>query len=415
MSAVGRYVPDVRVRIALLAAALVLAWIVARGTVQSALQSSAPQAAAAFWPANGESLAALARARLSDNSGEIDEPTRKLYREALDRSPALASPIMLAALDADQSGDAQRAERLMNQAKTRDPRSTITRFWLLDRYLQTGRYAQAFDEVGPALRLRRQSMTVVMTILATLANEPAAQAALAKKLATAPYWRTAFFQAASQETEPDVLLSLLAASRKGTTDKNTQAEQRSVFLSLINADDGLRAYRAWKDMLPTRYRRRADGVYDSNFAGWPGAQPFNWIVEDSEIGISRMAPASDLAQGSALDVRYFGSTAGLLAEQYLHVEPGNYRLTASARQRSQGATGGRLNLQIRCAPGDVIGSVLLDPIDARMRRFSVPVTIRPGCDIVRVRILGLPGELFSEIEAQVTAVALVPAVQANEE
>ena len=202
MSAEGRYVPDVRVRIALLAAALVLAWIVARGTVQSALQSSAPQAAAAFWPANGESLAALARARLSDNSGEIDEPTRTLYREALDRSPALASPIMLAALDADQSGDAQRAERLMNQAKTRDPRSTITRFWLLDRYLQTGRYAQAFDEVGPALRLRRQSMTVVMTILATLANEPAAQAALAKKLATAPYWRTAFFQAASQESWP---------------------------------------------------------------------------------------------------------------------------------------------------------------------------------------------------------------------
>lgn len=415
MSAQSRYVPDARVRIALLGAALVLAWVVARGTVQSALLSSAPQAAADFWPADGQSLAAIARDRLADNSGEIDEPTRKLFREALDRSPALASPLMLAALDAEQSGDARRAERLMIQAKARDPRSTITRFWLLDRYIRTGRYKLAFDEVGPALRLRRQSMTVVMTILATLANEPDAQAALAEKLATAPYWRTAFFQAASQETDPDVLLSLLAASRKGTTDKNTRVEQKSVFLTLINADDGLRAYRAWQDMLPSRYRGRANGVYDGNFAGWPGAQPFNWIIEDSEIGISRMAPAADLPQGSALNVRYFGSTAGLLAEQYAHVEPGQYRLTAAARRQSQGATGGRLNLQIRCAPGDVIGSVLLDPIDARLRRFSVPVTVGPGCDIVRIRILGLPGELFSEIEAQVTGVALVPAAQANDE
>jgi hypothetical protein len=415
MSETGRYVPDGRVRIALLCAAGLMAFVVARGAVQNALLDSAPQAAAQFWPPDGESLAALARQRLSKNSGEIDEQTRQLFRDALDQSPALASPIVLAALDAEQSGDSKRAERLMVQAKARDPRSTITRFWLLDRYMRTGRYALALDEVGPALRLRRQAMTVIMTVLATLANEPEFQAALAKKLASAPYWRTSFFQAASQETDPDVLLSLLASSRGELPDQKMEAEQKYVFQKMIEADDGVRAYRAWKSMLPARYRGRANGIYDSNFARWPGAEPFNWVVEDSEIGISRMVAAGDLPQGSALNVRYFGSTAGVLAEQYVHVPPGNYRLSAVARRRSQGATGGRLNLQARCAPGEVIASVLLDPIGPGLRRFSAPLTVGPNCHILRVSITGLPGELFSEIEAQVTAVAITPAAQAADE
>lgn len=411
MSEDVRYVPDVRVRIALLVGALLLAWVVARGAVQNALLRSAPAAAASFWPADGESLAALSRRRMAENNGEIDDETRALYQEALDQSPTLASPLMLAALEADQAEDFERAERLMLLAKARDPRSTITRFWLLDDYIRTGRYAQAFDEVGPALRLRKQAMTAVMSILARLANEPDAQGPLAKKLATAPYWRTAFFQAASQETDPDVLLSLLAASRSDEPGEKMGQEQKSVFLTLINANDGLRAYRAWQRMLPSRYRDRTDGIYDGNFAGWPGAEPFNWIVEESEIGVARMAPAADLSQGSALNVRYFGSTSGVLAEQYVHVEPGTYRLSAAARRRSQGATGGRLSLQARCVPGEVIASVLLDPLDARMRGYSTPVRVGPDCKILRISIVGLPGEMFSEIEAQVTGVSLTSGAQ----
>ncbi|SFG20653.1 hypothetical protein SAMN05518801_11067 [Novosphingobium sp. CF614] len=404
----GRYVPSNGARIALLSGALVFGWIAVRAAAQASFQNDAPQLAVQFWPANGQSLAVLASRRVASASGEIDDATRVLYRSALARAPMLSDPLALAGLDVAAAGDLDRAERLMIAARDRNPRSSLVRFWLFDHFVRSGQYTLALDEVGPAIRLEPEAITAVMTVLGAIANDADGQAALAKKLATGPFWSTAFFQTAVNNASPNTLLALLSVRPDNLDRTAAMDEQRAVFYALIKAGQGARAFQAWRQLLPESYRTRAQGVYDGNFGGWPGAQPFNWTLQQGNIGTARTVEASDLPQTTALDVRYFGSTGGVLAEQYVYASPGAYQFQLAARRRSQGATGGRLSMELRCVSGNVIATLPLDPLDTQLRRLSTPVQVTPGCEMLRVRLMATPGEMFSEIEAQITGVALVP-------
>jgi hypothetical protein len=403
----GRYIPGARAQWAMLGAALVLGWFSVRTALHKTLVYSAPQVAAQLPPADGESLAVMARQRVSGANGEIDDATRALVRQALTREPLLADPLALAGLDAASAQDLPRAERLMIAARDRDPRMPLVRFWLLDHFVRTGQYDRALDEVGPAIRLQPDAVTTVMMVLAALAGTREGNDALARKLAKRPFWETSFFQTAASNTSPDALLRLLSSmpSANRATD-----EQRAVFLSLINAGQGARAYETWRRFLPPAYRSRAVGIYDGSFGNWPGAAPFNWVLTNDNVGTTRMIRAGDLPQSTALAVRYFGSTSGVLAEQYVHVTPGPYTLSLAARSRSTGATGGRLSMELRCLRGgEALAALPLIPLTAQLQPFSMPVTVPAGCDMLRAQLVGSPGEIFSEIEAQVTGLALVRA------
>lgn len=400
-----RYVPDARTRWLILGASLALGWVSARAAVQSSYFASSPEAAAAIGPADGKTLMAMAQQRVSAASGEIDDTARGLIRSALAREPLLAEPLTLAGLDAANAGDGAKAERLMLAARERDLRSPLVRFWLLDHFVRTGKYAEALEEVGPAIRLQPDAITAIMTVLAAMADTEKGNKALAAKLGSHPFWKTAFFQTAASNTAPDALLALLSQMPDA---RRATEEQRAVFLALINAGNGDRAYQTWRQFLPVGYRTKAGGIYDGNFAGWPGAAPFNWTLTSDDVGTAKMVRAGDLPQSSALDVRYFGSTSGVLAWQNLLVAPGAYKLRLAARSRNTSATGGRLNMELRCQSGDIFASLPLEPLGSQLRAFSKPVSVPAGCNLLRAQLVGTPGELFSEVEAQVTGVSLTP-------
>jgi hypothetical protein len=401
----GRYVPSQRTRWLLLGAALLLGWFALRGALQSAFLDGAPEIGAQLWPADGATLDALAHKRVAAASGSVDDETRSLYQGALTSEPLLAGPLALAGIDAANSHNTARAERLMLAARDRDMRDPLVRFWLLDHFARTGHYAQALDEVGPAIRLRPEALAAVMTVVAAVAGTPDGNAAVADKLATHPFWGTVFFQTAAKTTSPEALLRLLARMPDAS---RAVAEQRAVLLSLIDAGKGAQAYQAWRGFLPETFQPRASGVYDGNFAGWPGAQPFNWMLTEDASGVAHMVQAGDLPQSSALDVRYFGSSTSVMAQQYVYATPGSYRLQGAARSRSTGVVGGRLNLDLVCLRGDVLATLPLTPLGGQLQSFAMPVTVPAGCDLMRLRVVGVPGEMFSEIEAQITGVALTP-------
>lgn len=398
-----RYIPDARTRWLLLGASLALSWVAARAAVQNSFFASSPETAAAIGPADGNTLVAMARQRVGAASGEIDDPSRELIRSALAREPLLAEPLTLAGLDAANAGDTTKAERLMLAARARDLRSPLVRLWLLDHFVRTGKYAQAMEEVGPAIRLQPDAITAIMTVLSAMADTPRGNKALATKLASHPFWETAFFQTAANNTAPDALLALLSQMPDAA---RAREEQAAVFLALINAGKGERAYQTWRQFLPAAYRTKAAGIYDGDFAGWPGAAPFNWTLNSDEIGTAKMVRAGDLPQSSALDVRYFGSTSGVLASQYVSATPGSYRLQLLARSRNTSASGGRLNMELRCGKGEVVATLPIDPLTAQLRTYSAPVRVPAGCNLLRAQVVGVPGEMFSEVEAQITGVSL---------
>ncbi len=164
----------------------------------------------------------------------------------------------------------------------------------------------------------------------------------------------------------------------------------------------------WRTLLPASYRDRGGVLYDPNFAGWPGAVPFNWLLSDAPGATVKRVRAADLPETSALEIEYGGSTSVMMAEQIARVDPGSYRLEVKARSRSQGATGGRLSIDVRCATsGDRLATLPLDDLSAGASLRSTTLTVPAGCDAVRVRIEGQPGEVFSATAAQLTALQLV--------
>lgn len=395
-------------KLLLVLAAVPLAWIAARAGIQNEYGLRNPAVAMAAFPADGRSLAAASRRRIIAADGQVDAEARALYLSALSREPLLAEPVTMAGLDASAEGDLDKAEQLMRAARTRNPREAIARFWLLDHYMRTNRYPEGIAEAGAAIRLRPESREAVLNVLAALVEIPAGRAALRDALAQLPWWRQAFFQAAATfDPDPSNALTLLQELPRNPDRDAARQEQRSVLLALVEKGRYDLAYRAWQQMVPATYQGRIAPVYDGNFAGWPGPVPFNWNLVQDNDGTAQMVRAADLVTSSALDVRYFGSNATLLAEQVTVVPPGPWRLSLQARRRSSGPVGGRLVMDVRCARGmGRLATLPLDNLGANLRGYAADLVVPADCPALRLRLMGVPGDVFSEVEAQITAVAL---------
>lgn len=395
-------------KLLLVLGAIPLAWLAVRAGIQSEYGGRNPALAMAAWPADGRSLAAASRQRIVSADGQVDAQARALYRSALARDPLLAEPVTMAGLDASADGDLEQAERLMLVARTRNPREPIARFWLLDHYMRTGRYAEGIREAGAAMRLRGEAREAVLNVLAALVEIPAGRAALRDELVKRPWWRQAFFVATTTfDPNPVNALALLQSLPRNPDRDAARQEQRAVLLSLVNKERYDTAYAAWREMVPATYRSRIAPVYDGNFAGWPGPAPFNWNLVQSNDGTAQMIRAADLVTSSALDVRYFGSNTTLIAEQVTVVPPGPWRLSMQARRRSSGPVGGRLGMEVRCARGmSVLASLPLENLAGELRTYATNFAVPADCPALRLRLTGVPGDVFSEVEAQITGVAL---------
>ena len=395
-------------KLLLVIAALPLAWIAARAAVQAEYGTRKPTVAMAMWPADGRSLAAASRRRIVAADGQVDDEARALYRSALNRDPLLAEPVTMAGLDASAEGDLDRAEKLMRVARTRNPREAIARFWLLDHYMRTSRYPEGIAEAGAAMRLRPEARDAVLNVLAALVEIPAGRAALRDALVRSPYWRQGFFQAAATfDPDPGHALTLLQELPRNPDRETAQQEQRAVLLALLNKERYDTAYAAWREMVPPSYRGRIAPVFDGNFAGWPAPVPFNWNLPPGDDSTAVRIRSADLPTSNALEVRYFGSNPTLIAEQVTVVPPGPWRLSLQARRRSEGPVGGRLAMEVRCARGMTpLATLALDNLSSGLRSYATTFLVPADCPALRLRFTGTPGEVFSEVKAQVTAVAL---------
>lgn len=397
--------PSPWARYALLVAALLAGWCAIRGAANELWSGADPGRAALFWPASGDALAAIAQRRIVAAGGRVDAGARALVRTALRRAPRSADPLVLAGLAASDDGDLARAERLMVAARARDPRATIARSWLLDHYLRTGNYAAGLDEVGAELRLRPDSQAPILAILSALLATPQGMAALRGALVREPDWRMTLFATAPQYgADPAALAALLASIPPARDPAAAATEQSAVLRAMIDRGAYAGAYRTWRGFLPPRYRASVPGIYDPDFAGWPGPAPFTWVLQAGPASVARVAP---LAGGRhALTLAFGDDTAAVLAEQYALVDPGAYMFSLVARQIGHGPT--RLAARLVCASdAGMIATVALDNLLPRFAAYRAPADVPARCGALRVQFVGAPGEERGAASVQVAAVRLV--------
>jgi hypothetical protein len=144
-------------------------------------------------------------------------------------------------------------------------------------------------------------------------------------------------------------------------------------------------------------------IFDPDFKGFKGVQPFVWSFRDTAAGRAEIAKNG---QGD-LDVSIFGGAPAVLAEQLLALPAGSYRLSSSGSSDS-GIKSGKIFWRITCLPSDRdIVTLDLAKLQPMLTRFNASMSVpASGCDGQRLSLMAEPGDVTSPSDLQLHSVEI---------
>lgn len=392
-------------------AALGAGYLAVRNAADLAFQYADPERAVRFVPPSGMALSLLALNRTTENDGAVDAETRRMLRESLERAPLLANPLVLAGLDASARNDDQRARILFREAKRRDPRSIIARYWLFDDEMGRGDYIAGLADAGPLMALQPVAGNAILAYLTALLNVPQARPALIRAMRTEPSWRDDFVrQAASSPSLIAPLRQVIAAAPR-RNEAAAREEQRIVIQGLANSGDFATARQLWLASLPPAFQARAHGLYNNGFADWPGGPPFNWSYPSASSGVGMPPRGGTGVSQSGLQIHFGGDAPKVVATQTVMLPPGKYSLSYQIQALSEPSSdGATIEARVYCeGPGKLLASLVAQNLSTHAKAFTLPFTAPPGCKALTVQFRAVPGMSPGPLDATIDAVDLTPA------
>jgi hypothetical protein len=333
--------------------------------------------------------------------GRVGQANQNAAFGALAQAPLAAEPFLLAGVAALVQGDNARGDRLLAEARRRNPRLRMARLLLLDRSLVEGRTADAVAEMASLGRLIDGTDQLFTPMLAKMTLDSRTSAALVPMLRREPRLQEAVLeQLATMGADPNLIVRI--ASDGGTVQGRERPWQRIVLSTLVSAGDLKRALDLWRRFAAVTERGATKGIYDGRFAGLPGPPPFNWDLAGGPVGVV------DRVRNVGLQVDYYGRQDGDLASQLLMLAPGRYRLQFNAEGNAKGQTS-RLIWSLSCQRVNI--SLLQLPITgvtASNRRFVGSFTIPPDCPAQWLKLRGGSGDVADEQSVTLSALSIQP-------
>jgi len=380
-------------------------WFCVRATILRLWEREYPLIGQGFSPPSPVSLALISLNRASVNDGRADPLARQLLEQALRRAPLLSDPFIVAGLDASARDDLVRAQRLMEEARRRDPRAIIPRYWLFDTYLRNGDYRRGVAEAGPLIRVQPAAEPAAVAVLTALLQMPEARPSLRAALAGRPVWRRTFFaQAAASPRLRDQAVAMLAETGLAETGGGGSGrDQQAVVGGLVRAGRYADAYALWLRTLPPGDRPAAPRLFNGGFAGPAGTPPFGWRLRRT----ARAVPAGDARSGAGLAIQA-GDERAVVADQLVLATPGPVRLAFATRALEGDETNAAgMRVELRChATGRVLAGVTVDAFGPSLRTQSLDATMPADCLALLVRVSVVPGTDPGPLHALLTDLSL---------
>ncbi|MGH6740525.1 MAG: tetratricopeptide repeat protein, partial [Bradyrhizobium sp.] len=378
--------------------AFALIWLILRQTLLLIAAAGSGLQFPSLWPISGATVIAQSDVHaLAATNGDAAVATR--LGDALLDDPLASEPFYANALLRVRRGNHVAAIRMLEETRRREPRWVSPRLLLAQQYVVAGRVRQAVDEIAGLVQLGTGVTPQLIEALIPLSNDPSTRGAVLSALRRNPRLRQAFvaYVGAKGGDAGFLFNSLVAAPNKASLSD----EQAAVVSMLVASGDYQRAYLAWINFLPASALSGIAFVYDGNFAGLPGPQPFNWKLSNSGSASAELTRKSSLPQGTALEASYFTEQPDTLAEQTLVLEPGSYVFSYSAVGSRDGDMGGALGWSIRClgkAGTELLQSFLLPAQPRRLAaRFIIPAS---DCPAQKISLVGTSGDVPATIHAE---------------
>jgi hypothetical protein len=204
---------------------------------------------------------------------------------------------------------------------------------------------------------------------------------------------------AAHGADTALLLSLAAASGSGADPAHPPQWQGALLDRLVAAGDIEGAYRLWRAAAHVPAEAARSGVYDPNFAGAPGALPFNWQLTSDAEGVAERGRGG-------LQVDYYGRAPHLFARQLLLLRPGTYRLQMRVEGDAKG-DGTQLAWTIACLGGKApLLQLPLKDVDSAPKALAADFTVPAGCAAQWLRLDGSAGDVAAEQNVTITTFAI---------
>lgn len=290
-----------------------------RTAAVTAFTKDQPQTAAAVWPSHPEVLRSMAMALVGEAAGAGREPGRPTlqYLEQLAKAEPLAvEPLLVHSATAQRTSDFARAEGLLVQARSRNPRSAAARFLLADLYLRTGRILPGVAEMSSLGRMVPNGVEQVAPALASYAVTAGAAPPLKRILRVYPELEAPLLSQLAEDPRNTDLI--LAIARPRISAEGPSRWQEKLLRKLLEQGSYARAYAVWA-RLSGITQDHPPGLFNPRFEQSNALPPFNWTLESSRRGV--VEPAD-----GGLRVLYYGRDDVVLASQLMLLPAGRYRL-----------------------------------------------------------------------------------------
>lgn len=386
-------------------AAILLVVLVIRFSAVNALMQAGPGAADLLAPNHSEAVLD----RVMDQVRLTGNPAPEVENEAMqafDKVPLSEVPFVIRARQALARGDGAAADRLLETALRRNPRSRFALLLQLDRDVREGRSRQAAANMATLTRLFSDVGDFLIAELARMAIVPETRTAVSRVMESDPQIRERVLeQLAQRGADPATILQLAGAQARGPTPTETPRWLGLMLDGMVARGEAAEARSIWLRMAGADAASQADNIYDSGFAGLPGPPPFNWDLEMSADGFAERGAGE-------LETEYYGRREARLASQLILLAPGRYRLSFEALGQAEGDAG-RLAWTVTCHPGDNrLVEVAIADVDFTPKRFSGEFTVpETGCASQWLRLVGTSAEFPKTQQVKIKGLQITRAGQ----
>ncbi|HVU31131.1 MAG TPA: tetratricopeptide repeat protein [Sphingomicrobium sp.] len=359
--------------------------------IRSALVAAAGQGnislASAVWPGHPDVLRsrimlgiAEAASRRKTLSPAIDEDIRLLSR----RAPLAPEPFAVEGAIALRAGKYEKAERLLVQARKRDPRDRGVRFLLADLYMRQQKVAPGLQELIALSTLSPGATPSIAAMLASYAHTPGAVPRLRGALRLSPAIEQALLSKLAEDGGNAGLVLSLAAPVRPTSELADW--QKKLLGSLVRAGKFREASSLWQ-----QFSGRGEAAL-GDFSGSTGS-PFEWNLLTSADGAAT-------ATGEGVDLQYFGRRDVSLAGRVINLGPGHYEL--SYRLAGSAGDPASLHWTMTCLSGNSGQLLNLPFAKPAAPPASIEFDVPAGCEAQRIEIKGLAQVYPAEVAVSIS-------------
>lgn len=337
-----------------------------------------PGLAEALWPGHPLALRAVAMRDIGFAAAQGRLPSRRtlsLVRQLAHRAPLLSDPFLVNAAVALKSGETVEAERLLIEARRRNPRSIAARYLLADLYFRSGSLRAGLEEISVMTLLLPGATDLLVPGLAAYARTPGAVPELKRVLHDHPHLEPALLSTLAADPANTELVLTLATGRVGA--EGRPAWQSTLLTTLIKAGMYRKAQSVWSKF--AGLAAPTSGIYRPDFSPSDAPAPFNWTLGAGDGGVA------EPLGGGGLRVLYYGRKDVQLARQLVVLPPSRYNLA----MRVTGSSGpkGQLRWVVRCLPAR--GGILELPVGAKGTTLSGSFVVpNSGCEAQEILLLG---------------------------